>query len=423
MIGIKEIAVFSEIINNENNLIAIYKPEINYNISENDVRNFLKDKVPSNHIPNFIFEITEIPLLQNLKYDMQYLRRYAIENLNRNDDNNIVNSKDIVLLIWNKHLPKSIENIEQTFESLGGDSLVALKIISELENYFPNLNNGLIYSKQTLSNLKNELSKERIEKLPELFIFPPRAGTYQSITNFTSQLSDKYFVRIAKYPDINEIDSIGMSILELAKLSSEYVKEHAKSEDTSFVGLSFGARISHDTACILQIEGFKINHIVWDVGPYFKNPYPQVMLDGLWSRILEYLKKGTLIKVIVNQLIGWAKQYLGKHRYKYIAIFQRRFNAKNFEKNQGKILQDASIARINSWTPMKFEGTIHLLYAASREINVSPQMTGNFGWNDYSNEVKVYKINANHVEIFESTYIEEFIKTINEIIYLENKGN
>jgi fengycin family lipopeptide synthetase E len=417
MIGIKEIAIFTEIIHGENILIVVYEQEINYNILDNDIKNYLKGKVQDNHIPNFIFEIEEMPLLHNLKYDYKYLRNFANQNLTiKERDRKCDDSEDVVTKIWNKHLPKSLENKEITFDILGGDSLTALKIISELENYYPNLNNGVVHAKQTLSNLKNELLIDKATNLPELFIFPPRAGTYQSITNFTNKISNKYFVRIVKYPDINDIDSITISINELAKLSSKYIKKHAKSKNLSFVGLSFGSRISHDTACILSNDGYEIDHIVWDAGPYFKNPYPKIIFKGLWSRIIQYQKDGVFIKLIFSHLNSMLKKYFGKYTNKYFALLQRAFNPDKFDKNQGKILHESSFYQIKTWIPMKYESTLYLLYSANRESNLSPQLTENYGWNNYANEVKIYKVNSNHVEIFEDDYIDEFVKTIEEII-------
>jgi len=416
MIGIKEIAVFTELINDENIVIIIFEQDTKYNITENDIRNFLKNKVPNSHIPNFIFKIPKIELLHSLKYDFQYLRNFAKEQLTIKEEHKIDYSQDIVLQIWNKYLPKSKENKELTFEALGGDSLIALKIITELENYFPNLNNGIIYFKQTLSNLKQELLNFKNENFPELFIFPPRSGTYQSITNFTNKIKEKYSVKIVKYPDINDSKSIAIPINELALLSSKYVKQHAQTKRITLIGLSYGARISHDTACILTNDGFNINHIVWDAGPFFKGYESKIILQGLWFRLLQHLKDGKLIRIFLNYFNHNFNKYFGEYYLKYYTIFLKKFNRSKLEKKQDKILHELSIYKIKYWKPMKFTGTIHLLFVANREGILSPQLTENFGWNDYAKKVNIYKINTNHVDIFENEYIDEFIITLDEIL-------
>lgn len=134
-------------------------------LSFNEIRSFLRDKLSINMIPNFFVTMEEFPLSPSGKIDKKNLPLPQLSPLNPKDKSKKLtpleeNVKSIFLEVFNI---KGV-SIEEDFFELGGHSLLAIKILSRIremynkeisvEQFFdsPNIQ-GLAYKIQSTEEL------------------------------------------------------------------------------------------------------------------------------------------------------------------------------------------------------------------------------------------------------------------------------
>ena len=106
-------------------------------LSQNDLRQFLQDKLPAYMIPSSYMMLEEFPLTPNRKIDRKALP--LPEANRRNLDNYIKPSSEIereIAQIWQQVLQVDKIGIHDNFFDLGGHSLSMVKVHSQLREKF-----------------------------------------------------------------------------------------------------------------------------------------------------------------------------------------------------------------------------------------------------------------------------------------------
>lgn len=139
-----------------------------YFIAENDIQvkdllDFLKSKLASFMVPNYIKQLDSFPLTVNGKIDKTKLPEISVENKEYVAPRNDFEKK--VIKIWKKLFLLDKIGIDDNFFELGGDSLTAIKFQIEAMNVGLNISYSDIFSHQTpreLSDINAENNEEII---------------------------------------------------------------------------------------------------------------------------------------------------------------------------------------------------------------------------------------------------------------------
>ena len=135
----------------EDNLTAYYTT--NGDLDIETVRDALKSELPGYMIPSLFVELDSIPLNANGKID-----RFALKNISRENSNSHVDDKVIkcVLDSFKKVLNTPSVFLDDDFVSLGGNSLVAMKLQLELKEALDvSLSSNQIIELSTPANIGN----------------------------------------------------------------------------------------------------------------------------------------------------------------------------------------------------------------------------------------------------------------------------
>ena len=129
--GIKEIVVNALDRNGDKNLVAYYVAD--KKIDQEKIRNYLIDVLPDYMVPDYYFQLTNIPLLPNGK-----VNRIALPLPDSTAIQHILpknTTEEILLSIWSEVLKIEKEKISThtNFFELGGHSLKAIKVISKIQ--------------------------------------------------------------------------------------------------------------------------------------------------------------------------------------------------------------------------------------------------------------------------------------------------
>ena len=121
---------------------------------------FLEKTLPSFMVPSGIFQIEKMPLSSNGKTDRRLLPETELEIAE--PGKNIIRPRDetekMILAIWEKTLGLKIPGVEDNFFAIGGHSLNALKVISEIHKQL-NVRFGLkdVFTNPTVSAMAEQV--------------------------------------------------------------------------------------------------------------------------------------------------------------------------------------------------------------------------------------------------------------------------
>ncbi|KAL6597675.1 hypothetical protein U3516DRAFT_787160 [Neocallimastix sp. 'constans'] len=236
---------------NEKCLVGYYIVKNGKEIKKSDIRNYLKKKLPNYMIPSYFIQINEIPITSNGKLD-----RRALPEPSENDL--IINeyiapeteTEKQICQIYSEILNIEINKIGKTsdFYELGGDSLIAIRMISEIQNKFlinigmrDIINHSSIESlSQFIDEMKENEMQKQIEIIPkynrkEYPITSQQMGVYlDSIKNSNSILYN--IPNIYKLNENIDIDQLKESIMMLIEkhpiLKSQFVNK--ENEETVY---------------------------------------------------------------------------------------------------------------------------------------------------------------------------------------------
>ena len=158
--------------------IVCYYTSTNKNLNNDDLINYLKKSLPDYMIPAKLVELNSLPLTINGKIDRKKLPDVDFSMSTQKIELAKTSTEKELIKIW-----KNIFKIEEigtnfSFFELGGDSLLAIKLLSDIKDIFNvDLNISVIYSNTTIrelgkiidSSIKNSI---KITKQPKKDYYP-----------------------------------------------------------------------------------------------------------------------------------------------------------------------------------------------------------------------------------------------------------
>lgn len=200
--GIQQTAVcLKKQANGESYLIGYYVS--NDKLDKENILNYLKDKLPEYMVPSIIMQINSLPITVNGKLDIDALPVPEFSNL----DNCIVPRNELeskISNIWLQVLsiPENTLSIDADFFRLGGNSILAMKLVNLLNNQFisnKHLNIKDLYVNSTIAKLSAFIINNSM-LLEEKLIYEKEVVLDQSITPITIskdyKINNKYNIFI-----------------------------------------------------------------------------------------------------------------------------------------------------------------------------------------------------------------------------------
>jgi len=153
---VKEAVVIAkELKKGDKRLIAFAIPKRDKNVNSNDIRNYLKEKLPDYMVPSQIIFLNEMPLSQNGKVDRKALDNYEFtrDELQSEFRNASTSVEKKLVDIWQEVLSIDEIGINDNFFELGGDSILSIQIISKANQYGLRITPKQIFQYQTIAEL------------------------------------------------------------------------------------------------------------------------------------------------------------------------------------------------------------------------------------------------------------------------------
>ena len=405
--------------NNLGETLAAYIVPRDKEVTVELLRDYLKSELPAYMIPNAFFFLDTFPLTTSGKVDRRALSVDLAEPAAANVPPADPIAAEIVTMLQNI-LGIDRITVEDNFIELGGNSLLAARLVTELEaKYDRRLSIAEIFQASTSATLADLLQRPQSKSLPACCV-PIKQGnselTIFGVHNLGYGL--EFYRPLAQYLDA-DINLYGMSsalsdepetphfrdLVNSAKYYAERIRQIQDRGPYHLIGVSFGGLVAYETAQILRSQGEEVKFLGL-LDTYFPhaNGLYQPSLNQRLSRHLEKISSDGFAHIF-NRL-QWrtnaTKDYL---RYSFSKIDWVRDNlidrtGRNFaqtiyieqKKEQVKVNQDYVIK--------PYQSAVHMFRAAD---DIDPKLE----WqNLVRDELHIHDVPGEHLEILQEPNVK-----------------
>jgi amino acid adenylation domain-containing protein/FkbH-like protein len=351
-----------------NNIIIAYI-KVYEEIDLNEIRNYLKERLLSYMIPSDFILIENIPLTSNGKIDKKSLLSIQKNIILEDMDNNLSTVQKEILSIFENLLNKKVFLGDNFFE-IGGESLNAVKVISQINREFKkNLKLSYIFEYQIIEEFILHLDVKTLskpykifnsDKEKAIFIFPALIDAMDY--TLTSKKLSNYLIDYKIYALDFVLDDNRVELYQLLIESLE--------EDFIFLGYSSGGNLAFEVSKNMKISPRKL-----------------ILLDSWRINTLQTITKK-------EALVEFEKEKLEVDEY----IIDRYIKMLNGMLNKNKINSD-----------------IDLILFSKDDSNDMKEVDQN--WTNSTNkEFSEFRGFGNHSNMLKNDYLVKNCQVINKII-------
>ena len=394
-----------------NELVAYVVPIKGVRFEPNKLRNQARTKLPDHMIPTFFVELQEIPVTPVGKIDRKRLPDPTLTTTKKeiSSPRNEVEIKMVKL--WESLLNTQPIGIRDNFFELGGNSLLAMRMFSDIEKTFnKRLPVSIIFQEETIENLARIItSKDQLADLssslvpiqphgsqPPIFcIHGGGGGEVLMYGELAGAFGNEQPVFGLRYTDSGDPSQVTVSYM-----AEKYIKEIKSVQPVgpySLLGFCYGGAIAYEMATKLLNGGEEVSLLTI---LNFSNPAQQ-SVEIYKKRIFDNLK--LLFKQPLKQQLSFFVQK-SKNAFKLY-----------------KSMSDTSEVRyiiwkaISEYKPNPYPGKIILIRA-----NKSNDSENYLGWETTADgSITLYNVPAEHATLIKKPNSEIVVNYLKK--HMDNK--
>ena len=371
-----------------------------------DLRNHLARSLPDYMVPSFFVYIDKVPLTSNGKIDLKALLSPPIEFIYNNRASLIYPATPLqfqLLKVWEDVLKLKNISIHDNFFEIGGNSLISIKVFSQLESEFSNkITIADIFRNPTIYSLSRVLELERCHivnsplfpiqitgKGTPLFLIHPGGGLsfcYMELSKYINDIPI-YGINSSSF-EIPE-NNFNTSIEIMAKHYISLIKKTQKVGPYLFGGWSFGGMVAYEMAQQLAVQGESV---------------------------------GNLILIDVGASISNMKVNNSKEKMEEAEDLEQEKEDSFFKKNpdlylQPLLEQNRKIHRdiMCKYKIKEYRGKVTLLRAIDNILKVESE-AHDMGWGYFIKDLKIIDVPGKHEDLFKHDHIESTANAIKTTI-------
>ena len=238
-----------------------------------ELKDFLKPKLPEFMLPSTYIFLDAMPMSANGKLNRKGLPNpKSISSVKKhNIPHNEIERE--LLMIWQQQLGITKIATDENFFDLGGHSLMAVKILNDIEKQFDvKLSLSALQQASTIEKLAAIIASEHHQfswyslvpvqpqgSRPPLFAI--HTITMRDLPRYLGKEQPLYFLR---YGMATETHNPPLKLPYLKELASHYIKEMQQLQPQGpyhIMGFSFGGLIAYEMACQLKANGHQVNFL------------------------------------------------------------------------------------------------------------------------------------------------------------------
>lgn len=423
--GVREAAVVADRNDSgDTRLIAYIVAEGKPGPSVRTIRGEMQVTLPHFMVPNTFVRIDALPQTPNGKIDRRALPAPDADRIDTGGDN-VTPMQGLEARIadaWGKVLGLPEIGATDSFFDLGGDSLLAVQLVLEVERTLDkSLPLSVFYHTATVRGMAGWLSGEQQETTargviclnpdgtkPPLFCIPGRGGTAFSYRGLAALLDDDRPVYALQYPGIDEDEQPYNRVEALAGEFIRRIRRVYPDGPVLLAGYSFGGLVVYEMAQQLTADGVIVPYLglLDTLAPGAIRPRPKV--QRLWLHLSEMTPADTF-KRIRRTLSGTDIPAVDQHRNDpwQDEDAPPPLSSENGRLSQAlqRLKQATKTARVH-YKPKPYAGDVSL-FKSSRQPDWMRFMAvePGYGWSKLAcGRVREYIIPGTHLEIFDAAH-------------------
>ena len=285
--------------NGDKKIVAYFIPEDSQPIALAELRNYMKDQLPSIMVPAVFIQVDKIPITINGKVDRKALPSPILfEGIPENEYEAPRNeSEERIANIWAEALNLKKVGINDNFFSLGGDSFKALRVVRSID---PTLSVMDLFKYQTIKELAEIVASERVicddvlirisdekEETEEIAVIgvPFAGGSPITYRPLAQALPDNFALYAVQVPghEFTRQDEALKPLEEVAENCIAEIKEKICTKSIVVYGHCLGSTLAVEIARRLEQEGFNLIGVF--AGGVFPAAYLPGKLSKLWNKL------------------------------------------------------------------------------------------------------------------------------------------
>jgi amino acid adenylation domain-containing protein len=391
------------------------------------LRTFLASQLPSYMIPSLFVPLTVLPLTPNGKIDRKALPEPTfVSEPSIKSDGEISVEKEMTTT-WEKILSIRLSGLDDDFFALGGDSLHATNLLTEIEKIFGvRLPLAILLEYNTVRKLSTLITGDGSAPNKSLVAVRPQ-GSKKPIFIIPGGYGDcLYFRNLAKYlqPDRPLYGFQGYSSeaghsyeMEMERMVSVYLAEILQMQPEGpyyLAGHSFGGYIAMEIARILQEQGNNVAFLgLCDTYP--PGPRRQASLE---DRILIHLQN--MRRLSPRQIPGYLRDRVSEGLLRLSRLESMRSFLRRIGFRPKTAMAAARIYRFG-FNPPPYPGNAFLFKVGQRPWYVRWDPMEN--WPKYiRGKLEIRDIHGEHGSMFFEPYVKELAFQFNDCLQLVESG-
>ncbi|MBP5974432.1 amino acid adenylation domain-containing protein, partial [Brasilonema sp. CT11] len=414
-------------------LVAYVVPQQEQVKTTDELRRFVKEKLPKYMIPSAFVMLDALPLTPNGKVDRRALP--MPEQVRQEVEETFVAPRDEIerqlTQIWEEVLGIQPINVKDNFFDLGGHSLLAVRLFAQIEKKFGTFiplatlfTSGTVEALAKLLSSNQEKSKTSWSSLveiqpkgskPPLFCIHPLGGEILCYRPLAMHLgSDQPFYGLQPHG----LDGKQPPYTRVEDMAAHYIKEIQTIQPNGpyyLAGYSFGGTIAFEMAQQLHSQGQKVGCLVIldTCRPGYEKRLP--FHKRIFLHLNNLLQLGPTY--LWQKLAGWREwgTYSLKARYK------RHLNVVHQLPETDKHLSiiDANVQAKNEYIFQVYPGRMSLLRTEdkNREDGIGIQYDFHFGWRDViAGEIDIHHVPGSHLTLLEEPHVRVLAEKLKDCL-------
>jgi amino acid adenylation domain-containing protein len=382
------------------------------------LREFLTSKLPSYMVPAAFVLLDRFPLTPNGKIDRRAL---PAGDYTRQLDDTFVASQDEMELqltkMWEQVLGIKQIGIKDNFFELGGYSLLAVRLITEIEKiWHQKLPLATFLAAPTIAEFANILRQEQGSKTlsslvpivpsgskPPLFCVHPVGGNILEYYPLSAYLG----------PDqpIYGLQSIGLDgkqtpFNRIEDMAASYIQsiQSIQPDGPYFLaGYSFGGLVAFEIAAQLKSQGYQIGllALIDNQSPNLSDTRPSLLTTaGIHLRNLQQLGISEGTKYIKDRIQWWTIYRNTENREKQFLLDQW---AKPLPPEYLQVLE-ANFQAGQDYQGKFYPGKVTLFRSFVQPVDQA--LVPDLGWGELAEDVEIYDLPGHHSNLLKEPYIQ-----------------
>ncbi|MCP6758403.1 MAG: amino acid adenylation domain-containing protein [Fischerella sp. CENA71] len=398
-----------------------FSNEINQTAFTRELRNYLKQKLPEYMVPSAFIMLAAFPLTPTGKIDRRALP--ALNDVKQDLEETFVAPRNELELkltkIWQKVLSVQPIGVKDNFFEVGGNSLIAVRLIADIERIWNRkLPLAILFETPTIEGLANVLRQEKQPEnwtsslvpiqlngsKPPLFCIHPVGGNvldYYHLANYLGREQPVYGLQAQGLTGKQE------PLTSIEDMANHYIQEIRTIQPNGpyfLAGYSFGGVVAFEMAQQLHIQGQKVALLgLFDVSSPTLQPTRSSITKFLRVHLsnLKQLKPQQRLKYVKN----WVQWRLKDGNYKNVLMSELSEPGYDF-----RVLETNSQARKN-YQPQVYPGTATLFRSKLQPVKFAKHL--DLGWDDLvGGGLEIYSLAGDHYSMLREPHVRELAEKL-----------